>query len=184
MIEIEIRAKTNNLDLAKRKIKKLGGKLVICEKQVDKIFGRNKDLDSDHKIIEGKFSARIRQKGDKKLVELKEIRRTGSGLEFSSPIYKIDDGVYLLKNLDYVEAFTVSKTREDYKLEDFEISLDKVEKLGNFIEIEHIDKTGNNKEIVLQKCKDLLKIIDPDAQIESKKYGDLMQELINQNKNL
>lgn len=179
MIEIEIRAKIKNLEKTRDKIKSLGGKFVSKEKQVDKIFGRDKDLDQNHKIIEGRFSARVRQKGDDFLVELKEIRRTGAGLEFSSPITKIADGDNLLSNLDFKEAFTISKRRENYELDDFEIKLDQVESLGNFIEIEHFDKTSDNKERALAECKNLLKKIDSDAKIENKKYGDLMQELIN-----
>lgn len=182
MIEVEIRAKIENIESLKNKIIKLGGKHITTEKQVDKIFGREKDLDKEHKIIEGRFSARVRQKEEKILVELKEIRRTGAGLEFSSPLTKIEHGAYFLSKLDYNEAFIISKIREVYKLDDFEISLDQVEKLGDFIEIEHHDKSGNDEEKALRECKELLNKLDPEAQIENKKYGDLMQELINEAK--
>ncbi len=121
MIEVEIRAKTNNIGSLKNKIIKLGGKHLGTEKQVDKIYGRDKDLDKDHKIIEGRFSARVRQKGEKMFVELKEIRRAGAGIEISSPLAKIDDGVYFLTTLDYKEAFTISKNRESFKIDNFEI---------------------------------------------------------------
>ena len=182
MVEIEIRAKIKNLEKIKRNLISSGGKFIKKEEQIDKIFGRSKDLDANHKIIEGRFSARVRQKENKVLVELKEIRRSGSGLEFSSPISKIEDGVYLLATLDFKEAFTISKTRETYQINDFEISLDQVEKLGDFVEIEHCDKTGNNKKKGLRGCRDLLIKLDSTAKIEPKKYGDLMQELINNSK--
>lgn len=179
MIEIEIRAKIKNLEKAKKNLTDLGAKFIKKEKQLDKIYGREKDLDKEHKIIEGRFSARVRQKGEKIFVELKEIRRTGAGLEFSSSLTKIEHGAYFLSKLDYNEAFTISKIREVYKLDDFEISLDRVEKLGDFIEIEHHDKSGNDEEKSLNECKKLLTKIDPEVQIETRKYGDLMQELIN-----
>lgn len=179
MIEVEIRAKLKDINFTREKILSLGAKHIKTEKQTDKIFGRPEDLDKDHKIIEGHFSARVRQRGDKILVEFKEIRRTGAGLEFSSPIPKIDDGIYLLERLGYKEAFTISKTRGLYKLDEFEICLDQVDKLGDYIEIEHYAKDGNQKEEALKKCEDILSKINPEATIELKKYGDLMQELMN-----
>jgi adenylate cyclase, class 2 len=179
MLEIEIRAKANSLDNIRKKLGELSAKKIGVEKQVDKIFGRPKDRDEENKIIEGRFSARIRQKENKILTELKEIRRNGAGLEFSSPVQKIEDGVRLLESLDYEESFTISKTRELYELENCEICLDQVDKLGNFIEIECKSTESGNTEELLDKCKSLLSKIDPEATLESRKYGDLMQELIN-----
>jgi len=181
MIEVEIRAKIEDINLIRGKILSLGAKYIKTEEQTDKIFGRPEDLDENHKIIEGHFSARIRQKADKILVEFKEIRRTGAGLEFSSSVHRIEDGVYLLEKLGYEEAFTVSKTRDLYKLREFEICLDQVDKLGNYIEIEHSAKDGDQKEKAIKECEDLLFEIDQKTIVEPKKYGDLMQELINQN---
>ena len=179
MIEIEIRAKIKNINSVRDKILELGAQHIKTEEQVDRIFGRSKDLDKEHKIIEGCFSARIRQKGNKILVELKEIRRTGAGLEFSSPISKSEDGAYFLQKLDYEEAFVISKVREMYELDSFEISLDQVNQLGSFIEIESRSKDDNRKEELVQECKDLLSKIDPEATSEPKKYGDLIQDLMN-----
>ncbi len=53
MIEIEIRAKINNIDTVREKILGLGAKHIKTEKQVDRIFGRAEDLDEEHKIIKG-----------------------------------------------------------------------------------------------------------------------------------
>jgi len=83
MIEVEIRSKIEDINLTRDKILSLDAKQIKTERQTDKIFGRPDDLDENHKIIEGHFSARVRQKADKILVEFKEIRRTGAGLEFS-----------------------------------------------------------------------------------------------------
>ena len=171
MIEIEIRAKVKNFDPIKKQLKKLKAEFVKTEKQADHIFGRDIDLDHEHKIIDGCFVARIREKDDKKSLEFKEIKRNGICMEFNSPLANLKSGINFLNKLDFKEAFTVSKIREIYKYLDFEICLDDVDQLGLFIEIEHPNS--------LQECLDLLKIIAPEAIIENKKYGDLMQELIN-----
>ena len=86
---------------------------------------------------------------------------------------------YFLKNLDYEEAFTISKTRETFKLNNFEIALDSVDHLGKFIEIESTTDNLENKDQILKECRNLLKNLSSKAIEEPKKYGDLMQELIN-----
>ena len=179
MIEIEIRARITNHNKIKARVIGLDGKFLKIEHQIDKVFGRKKDLDERQKIIEGHFSARIRQIDDDIKVEFKEIRRSGSGLEFSSKIHKIDDGVKLLKKLDFEEAFTISKTRESFDLNGFTICLDKVMELGDFVEIEHLSENNENIDHTVEECKALLSKLDPKAILEPKKYGDLMQELIN-----
>lgn len=182
VIEVEIRAKVLDLDQIKGSLKKLNAEYIKTEKQADHVFGRDKDLDEEHKIIEGHFSARIREKGDKRCVEFKEIKRDGVGMEFSSPLASVESGLNFLDKLDFKEAFTISKIRDIYKYQDFEICLDNVEKLGFYIEIEHPSKHDGEKSEALKECLDLLNIISPDAIIEPKKYGDLMQEIINQEK--
>lgn len=182
MIEIEIKARIKSLSSTKSKILSLGAELISKDKQVDKIFGRQKDLDDDSKVIEGRFSARLRQKDDKILVEFKEINRSGVGMEFSSPVVSLNRGISFLQKLDYKEAFTVSKTRELFNLDGFEIALDEVDKLGLFIEIEQQVKDGKDRDKKLNECKQLLTKIDTEALIVDEKYGDLMQELINQEK--
>lgn len=182
MIEIEIRAKIQDFEPVKKQLKNLEAEFLKRESQVDHIFGRDKDLDDEHKIIEGRFVARIREKGDKRWLEFKEIKRTGAGLEFSSPLASIESGFNFLEKLDFKKAFTVSKLRELYKYQDFEICLDNVDTLGLFLEIEHSNREDNDESEVLKKCRDLLKIIDPEAVLEPKKYGDLIQEAINKNK--
>ena len=179
MIEVEIRAKVQDFEPVKRQLKSLKAEFLKIEKQVDHIFGRDKDLDGEHKIIEGRFVARIRERNDEISVEFKEIRRTGAGLEFSSPLSSLEAGLNFLGKLDFKKAFTVSKLREIYRYQDFEICLDNVDRLGLFLEIEHSDREDNDKTGALKECQSLLNSIAPEAIFEPKKYGDLMQEVIN-----
>jgi len=180
MIEIEIRAKLKNIDTTRAELEAMGAKRVSQAKQTDLVFGRSEDLDSDNKIIEGHFSARIRQTGGTAQIDFKEIRRTGAGHEYSIQIESADEGVGFLEKLGFEKAFEIAKEREIYKIYDFEISLDKVDRLGGFIEIEHFAHEISKKEEALRECRELLKQIDPFAKVEPKKYGDLMQELINE----
>jgi adenylate cyclase class 2 len=182
MIEVEIRAKVKNLEKIRSKLKKLNFIFVKKIKQVDSIFGRNSDLDNQHKIIDGCFIARIREINEKKTLEFKEIKRNGICTEFNIPITNLDLSLNFLNKLDFQESFTISKVREIYTYKEFEISLDEVKQLGSFIEIEHQSKDGQEAKLALDECNKMLSLIEPEAIIEPKKYGDLIQELINNKK--
>ncbi|PIR89804.1 class IV adenylate cyclase [bacterium (Candidatus Gribaldobacteria) CG10_big_fil_rev_8_21_14_0_10_37_21] len=182
MIEVEIKAKVQSLEPIKEKLLSLAAELLKTEKQVDRVFGRVKDLDQEHKVIEGFFSARIRGRGEKRNVEFKEINRTGVGMEFSSPLSSVESGINFLTKLGFEEAFTILKVREIYKYKDFEICLDDVEQLGLFIEVEYPLKNDGDRTGALKECQDLLNLVAPNATVEPKKYGDLMQEVINKHK--
>ncbi len=181
-IEVEIRAKADGFDKIKKALEKIEADFVGSETQIDRVFGASKFLDSNKMIVEGGLSARIREVKDKKTLEFKEILREKGGIELSSEVTSAEMAEKMLKKLDFEEAFTIKKIREDYSYKDFKISLDKVEQLGNFIEIEKIVSSENKTNEAKKECSDLLNILAPGAKIETKKYGDLMQELINQKK--
>jgi len=115
-------------------------------------------------------------------LEFKEIVRQGGGLEIGANLDKADSGIELLEKLGFIEAFVVAKTRDVYKYNDFEISVDQVEELGDFLEIE---KIVNSKEAINQAREDCLKLLEKissGAEVTNKKYGDMMQNIINEKK--
>jgi adenylate cyclase class 2 len=183
MIEVEIRAKIKDIDSVKEHLGLIDAQFVDNIEQIDRIFGHPKFLDKETKIIEGGLSARIRQVNNSSKLEFKEIIRDGGGFEIEAKLDNIDSGIELLEKLDFKEAFTISKTRDVYKYNDFEIAIDQVEQLGSFIEIE---KMVNSKEEInkaREDCLELLDKISSDAEITNEKYGDMMQNIINKNKN-
>lgn len=180
-IEVEIRSRVNNFEGIKNSLRKMGASFIKTESQTDKIFGADKFLDADHKMAEGGIVARIRGVNGKNNLEFKEILREGGGIELSCPMASIAIGEKILKKLDFKEAFTVKKNREVYSYNNFVICLDKVEQLGNFIEIEKKINSEDKIEEIKEDCLALLEKIAPGAKVENRKYGDLMQELINQN---
>lgn len=182
-IEVEIRAKIEDSNSVKKALEEKGADFIGVEGQVDKIFGAKRFLDGNNMIIEGGLSARIRETKGKRSLEFKEIlREKGAGIELSCDVPSIEIGEKMLNKLEFEEAFTVKKEREIYSYNNFTICLDKVDKLGSFIEVEKL--VDKEKEITegKQGCLDLLNELVPKAQIENRKYGDLMQELKNQKK--
>jgi adenylate cyclase class 2 len=179
MIEVEIRAKVNNFEEIKKKLENLGAKFLKREKQVDKIFGHPMFLDSENMIIEGGIVPRIRQKAEDIILEFKEICREGAGFEISSSLTNISLGIKFLTKMGFKEAFTISKERIEYSLEELTICFDSVEGLGDFIEIEKMITIEDEKENAKKQCIDLLGRIAPNFVLEPRKYGDLIQEKIN-----
>ncbi len=179
MIEVEIRAGVNSFDEIKKELEKIKACYFKSVHQIDKIFGHPMFLDSKNMIIEGGIVPRIRSVNNKCSLEFKEIRRMSGGIELKSDIDNIQEGVDFLKKLGFSEAFTIDKYREFYKYKDFTICLDKVDKLGCFIEIEKMIKSAGEEKSVREKCVEVLGLISPDSKIENRKYGDLMQEFIN-----
>ncbi|MBW2996044.1 class IV adenylate cyclase [Candidatus Woesearchaeota archaeon] len=179
MIEVEIKARISNVDDIKKKLNQIRAKFLKTEKQIDKVFGHPRFLDSEKKIIEGGFVARIRVVDDNHTLEFKEILRQNGGVEIKSELKDLNTGVEFLNKLNFKEKFTVSKSRDHYSYNNFAICLDNVKQLGNFIEIEKIVTSSEEKENARKRCLDLLNTLAPNSEIEDKKYGDLIQEKIN-----
>ncbi|MCX6807502.1 MAG: class IV adenylate cyclase [Patescibacteria group bacterium] len=179
MIEVEIRAHIDNLPKLKKNLREINARLISKKQQTDRIFGRDDFLDANKMVIEGGFIARIRTNDNKSILEFKEIRRNGIALELSSALHDIDAGCKFLQKLGFREAFTVSKKRTSYRYKDVIICLDAVDQLGDFIEIEKtVSKSALTKQ-ARQECIQLLNEIMPNAKLETRKYGDLIQEMMN-----
>ena len=182
MIEVEIKAGVEDVSKIKEKLDKINAKFIKSENQDDKVFGNPIFLDSENKMIEGGIVARIRVLNDKKILEFKEILREKGGAEIKSELKNLEIGINFLKKLGFNEAFSVQKTREEYSYKDFVIALDNVNRLGEFIEIEKVVDSLDEIDNARKGCIELLNLISPDSEIENRKYGDLMQEIINKEK--
>jgi len=179
MIEVEIRAKIENISLVKESLNSIGARFIKTIRQEDRIFGHPKFLDENTKIIEGGLSARIRGVNNIFKVEFKEIVRQGGGIEVSAELDDANEGVELLNKLGFEESFTILKTRDVYEYNGFEIALDEVEKLGSFIEIEKMVKSQEETAEAREECMAVLKQISPESSVINEKYGDMMQNIIN-----
>lgn len=151
-MEIEIRAKINNLEKIEQNIIKLGAKLIKETKQVDEYFG---EINLYQKIGYS-FLMRVRDEEDKKFMTYKgaESKKDGVWEEYE---FEIDD---TKKSTDMFEAMglekiiVVNKYRKEYKFNDLTICLDAIDGLGDFIEIEFLndkDFNKNNLKKLMQK---------------------------------
>ena len=80
----------------------------------------------------------------------------------------------ILEKLGFVKIISKVKTREQGKLDDFEINLDKIEGLGNFVEFELISDDGKEAK---KKILELIEKLDlPKENIIHKGYARLLFE--------
>jgi adenylate cyclase class 2 len=179
MIEVEVKARVTSF----REIRQALGekaRFMGSTHQADTIFGHPNFLDQESKIVEGGIVSRIRESGDRKVLEFKEVRRDGKALELK---HEITDPIKIREFLDklgFKEAFTINKVRETFLYRDFMVCLDTVEQLGQFIEVEANIDPGKDPGEVWKQCFEVLKEFAPGAEVEHRKYGDLMQDIINQ----
>jgi adenylate cyclase class 2 len=178
MLEVEVRGRISSFDKVKEVLHEKA-RFMGHSHQVDRIFGNPKFLDSEHKIIEGGIVARIREEGEKRLLEFKQVKRTGGALEIRHDISHSEPIKEFLESLGFQEAFSIRKFRDSYLYRDFLVCLDTVEQLGNFIEVEKAVASEQESGEARRQCFDILKELAPEAETEHRKYGDMMQDLIN-----
>lgn len=132
-IEVEVKAKAN-LNRARSALSALGAKLVKTEIQEDVYFNHPcRDL------LELDEALRLRLKEQGAELTYKGPRQSGNWKARIEITVKVSDAAEmssLLANLGFKEALKVRKLREIYVLNNIEVALDKVEGLGEFVEIE------------------------------------------------
>lgn len=141
MQEIEIKFKVDDIDSIKNKLLKLGCVFSSDLIQKDTIF--IPDL-NDIATGEGKIFIRIRKVNDKNELTLKrQSNSTSQSKEIEFEISNFDSAYDFLETLGLKEWVTVEKKRVTTKYKDFNICIDSVKRLGDFIEIEIITPEDN-----------------------------------------
>ncbi len=132
--EIELKAYAKNLNGIKETILGMGAKPLWQGEQIDTYYkhpSRNfAATDEALRVREQEGTTLLTYKGPK----LDAISKTREEIEV-----QIEDGnaiKELLKKLGFTEAGRVRKHREKLRLDEFEFCLDKVDNLGEFVEIE------------------------------------------------
>ncbi len=148
MLEIEVKAKVTELEALEKQIINRGWKFRKEVVEEDTYFNHpNRDFTVTDEAL------RLRKSGGKCYLTYKGPKVDGltkTREEHNVEVGSAVDAQVILKNLGFKEVLPVRKTRRYYRLEEFDIMLDNVEGLGNYIEIE---KRGEYKP---QELLDLL----------------------------
>jgi adenylate cyclase class 2 len=158
MIEVEIKIKIDNKDEIAEKLENLGFVFVRKKFQEDIYFN---GIDRDFK--ETDEALRIRDEDGNFFVTYKgpkidKISKTREEIEV-----KIEDKEkmrQIFKKLGFKEVPPIRKVREIYKKGDIEASIDDVEGLGLFLELEKSTSNINEKDKILDELMDILKALN------------------------
>ena len=108
--------------------------------QIDEYFTlAHRDFISVRPVVEW---LRLRDSSGECSITYKYWHQSSPGItshcdEYETEIKDIEQARLIFKALDFTLVTTVDKTREIYHYDDFEIALDQVKGLGDFVEIEH-----------------------------------------------
>lgn len=171
-IEIEIKAQCNNLADVKKRLKKLKAKFKQKTHQIDTYY-----LTKPNSRYQFGPRLRIRENLNSKKyfweyhIPMGNYQAKENEVQIDNPKM----AKYILKKLGFECDVVIDKIREKYQLGDINIDLDQVKGLGNFIEVEIMDK---NKASSLKRIRAMLTLlgIPPENYAQYRTYLDLMWE--------
>ncbi len=172
-MEIEVKVKVDNLEDAKKKLLNLGTKFEAPKKQIDdyyKLKGREKETQKS-----GSYLLRIRRENNDSFFTMKVLTgKQGIWEEYETKISNPDDMKKILEKMGFVKVISKIKTRERGTFGDFEINLDRIEGLGDFVEFQLISDNGEVAKKRILNLIDKLKL--PKDNIIHKGYVRLLFE--------
>lgn len=163
--EVEVKFELyNNIEVL-REIKRLALKQIVTEeKQIDTYYSPFHKNFLDNKIVSEWF--RVRETPNKNSINFKQFLPIGAEvqdqcIEYETSITDAEALKNILIALDFKELIKVAKVRNSWIFYDVEISIDFVDNLGYFIEIEARDKV---EELEIKRMQnhfeDILKILN------------------------
>lgn len=136
MREIEIKLKVNNLEVIENKLRENGCVFSLPLHQHDVIYSKNGSAEFQS-AKEGDIILRIRRENDIIEFNLKQQKSNEmDNLEYETEIKDLEAMDNILQILGWFPEIEVKKVRRKGKLGNYEICLDQVEELGNFVELE------------------------------------------------
>jgi adenylate cyclase class 2 len=168
---VELKAKVDNLDVVRRKLTVLGIKRIGTFRQIDVYF----------EVPEGRLKLREVEGNNKaELIYYERENIAGPKKDDVFILKAQEPEVFknILKRLLKINAI-VKKIREIYQYQGTQIHLDKVEKLGNFVEFER--KTSANAQAIKKNRQILEKLMEKlginSENLEKLSYSDLIQNV-------
>lgn len=177
MIEIEIKAKIDDKNDALNKIKSLGATYSHSEEQEDIYFNApDKDYrESDEALrirlipIDNKVKKILTYKGPK--IDSQSKTRKEIEVEVSD----LDKMTDILIELGFKPSAIVSKVRRIFYYDEYTITLDKLEKIGYYMEIECVSDSQEDIEETRDNIMELFKKMNITSGFERRSYLELLE---------
>jgi len=158
-IEIEIQVQIEHLAPLKAFLEK-SAQFTGERQQIDEYYSpAHKDYLATKPVAEW---LRLRQEGDRQSVTYKKWYYEANGKsthadEYETSVAEVDKLRLIFQALDIKHLITVNKLRRTYRYEDYEIALDSIEGLGDFIEVEYKGQTPDEPKKITTGMVEFLK---------------------------
>jgi len=148
MREIEIKLKVGDPGELEGKLAERGCALSAPIYQHDTVYVQADKADKAYRTKEGDIILRIRRlENGAEFTFKKQCSNEMDNIEYETEIGNPEAAHQILLAFGYVPQVEVKKIRRKGKIESYEVCLDKVEKLGDFMELEKMteDNTDSNE---------------------------------------
>ena len=179
--EVEVKAYVQNKNTIVNKLSELGCQWKHKKKQYDVIYHnfQQRDISSQKAIF---FRIRM-ESGKQKFLTMKQILSKTEVVEFESSIGNPKEITKMIETIGFKEYVIVEKERLEGTFENFLICVDKVKKLGNFIEVEKLVQDVSEMEVAGQQIQRFLQLLEIEPeQICDERYHTMLYELENKQK--
>ena len=158
MREIEIKLKVKDIEGLEQKLEKAGCKFSKPIRQHDVIYLSKTSSDEFGKAREGHIAMRIRHEDNVSKITLKQQRsHEMDNIEYETEVKDPKEIHNILLTLGWNPGVEVKKIRKKAKMGDYEICLDRVERLGNYIELEKITHENDDPDKVKKELFEAIK---------------------------
>jgi adenylate cyclase class 2 len=140
-MEVEIKLVCRDLPGLKKKLRRLGATLTKSKHQIDTYFDHPSKV-----LVKERQYLRIRKSGDKKILAHHFCLGDGVNDECEVEMDKEAEIEKLLERLGFPKLGVIDRSREQYKIRDFNICLDSIKGIGDLVEIELEVDRGSEKE--------------------------------------
>ena len=151
MIEVEIKAKIDNIQEIETFLKDMNAKFIEQIREVDRYYQHPcRDFattDEALRLREKNNEIKLTYKGPK----LNKISKTREEFEINIDKKSLNTFHKILERIGFTLWGIVEKTRRIYQIEEITISLDQVKKLGAYIEFEIMVKSNSDIDQALKK---------------------------------
>lgn len=172
MYEVEIKFKIKDKEEIYAKLESLSCKFSKLH-QCDKIYV--KEGIKDFNIPEGENVLRIRRQNDVSYITLKQRL---NHLEYETKVEDPDVLNNIFEALGYHKLVEVDKYRKETTINGFNVTIDEVEKLGTFVEIEKLTENSEDVQSIKEEIFAFASSLGISKEdIEKKKYDTMMLEL-------
>ena len=172
-MEVEVKAYAEDLKEVEARIREMGAELTWEGEQVDTYYNHpERDFaktDEALRIRNEKSDSFLTYKGPK----VDELSKTREEIQFS--IENAEAAGKVLVKLGFSTAGIVKKYRKKFKLQDLKISLDRVDGLGDFVEVEALDTNRSEHEV--SKTRDRIIAIMDELGLEKRERTSYLELL-------